>query len=108
MSAAEPTFSIGGLVQLKSGGPNLTIRSIEGDGITVEWFEGEKLKKHSFLSAQLQLVPEKKLSDLEIARRIAFVLRKGASDVPGFNQIDANDIGALIDHVLKNVPGTEP
>jgi uncharacterized protein YodC (DUF2158 family) len=106
MSVGELEFSIGALVQLKSGGPNLTIRTIKEGEITVEWFEGETLKSHSFLSAQIQLVPDKNVSDLDVARRIAFLLQKAAREVSGFEKIDSNNVDAVIEHVLTGWTGT--
>jgi uncharacterized protein YodC (DUF2158 family) len=106
MNEVESIFSVGGLVQLKSGGPSLTIRSVEKDEIAVEWFEGDKLKKHSFLAAQLKLVPEREISDLERARAVAFLLRKAASSLPGFDKIDPDNTDSLIDHVLNHQSGT--
>jgi uncharacterized protein YodC (DUF2158 family) len=107
MSAAKSQFSVGAQVQLKTGGPKLSIRSVGKDEITVEWFEGDKLRKHSFLPAQLQLVPEEVMSDLELARGVAFILQKGARSLPGFEKIDSNSTDALINHVLSSPAGTD-
>jgi uncharacterized protein YodC (DUF2158 family) len=106
MSTPESGFPIGSQVQLKTGGPKLSVRSVGEDEITVEWFEGEKLRKHSFLPVQLQLVPEREMSDLEVARRAAFVLDQAARSVPGFEKIDSNSLPALINHVLSSPDGT--
>jgi uncharacterized protein YodC (DUF2158 family) len=104
MTKDSKEISVGDLVQLKSGSPNLTVRSVEGTEILVEWFEGEKPKKHAFHVAQLELAPQKTFSDLELARRISFILQKGARQIPGFENIDASSIDALTKHICESLP----
>jgi uncharacterized protein YodC (DUF2158 family) len=35
-------MKLGDVVALKSGGPRMTIATIEGDKVNCEWFEGDK------------------------------------------------------------------
>ena len=50
------TFNIGDLVELKSGGPVMTVYSVSrgGDHVTCEWFAGAKLEEGHFAMAMLQ------------------------------------------------------
>jgi uncharacterized protein YodC (DUF2158 family) len=51
-------FKIGDVVQLKSGGPNMTVESDAGEGCFVcHWFEGSEAKRTTFQGAMLR-VPE--------------------------------------------------
>jgi uncharacterized protein YodC (DUF2158 family) len=43
----------GDVVQLRSGGPPMTVKSEEYDDVTCEWFEGAQVHGHTFRSAQL-------------------------------------------------------
>ena len=47
------TFNVGDTVQLKSGGPYMTIETITGDEVTCVWFEKTKRNSASFTSATL-------------------------------------------------------
>lgn len=49
-------FKVGDLVQLKSGGPLMVIRSIDSDGdVYCEWFDSkQELKGNSFVPQQLE------------------------------------------------------
>jgi uncharacterized protein YodC (DUF2158 family) len=102
MKDAEADFKIGALVVLNSGGPELTVHSMEGDKIKVCWFEGVKLKEHVFSKSELKPATERKLSDLESARRVAFVLNRGARQIPGFETIDPGNIEAVIGHIVND------
>lgn len=49
------TFQVGDRVSLKSGGPAMTVESIDGDYGTCVWFDGQnELKRNDFLLAVLQ------------------------------------------------------
>jgi uncharacterized protein YodC (DUF2158 family) len=37
-------FNRGDIVQLKSGGPKMTVSDIDGYGVTVKWFAGNKME----------------------------------------------------------------
>ncbi|MBJ6726812.1 YodC family protein [Geomesophilobacter sediminis] len=41
-------FAAGSVVQLKSGGPTMTIKFIEEGDAYCEWFSGDKVEGHSF------------------------------------------------------------
>ena len=40
-----PRFKIGATVKLKSGGPDMTVTSTQGDYVEVQWFEGTSSKQ---------------------------------------------------------------
>jgi uncharacterized protein YodC (DUF2158 family) len=50
-------IAAGDLVHLKSGGPTMTVRSIEGDIVECEWFDKSALKKHKFKLHSLRRGP---------------------------------------------------
>jgi uncharacterized protein YodC (DUF2158 family) len=57
MSSAQ--LKKGDVVQLKSGGPKMTIVDIHSDGdIRCKWFEGSKVNEDSFPPYALNKVPE--------------------------------------------------
>ncbi len=63
--ATQLTFKIGDIVQLKSGGPEMTVKSLpstsNGTQYVCQWFAGKKLEQGSFPSDSLKtFVPEKK------------------------------------------------
>jgi uncharacterized protein YodC (DUF2158 family) len=41
-------FKIGDIVQLKSGGPKMTVEKVGATGITCQWFAGSKLEMGHF------------------------------------------------------------
>ena len=50
-----PQLKIGDVVQLKSGGPVMTVDSEGADGhLVCQWFEGSDVKKATFPIASLQ------------------------------------------------------
>lgn len=53
-------FAVGDVVTLKSGGPDMTIQSKEGDHIWAQWFGDRKLEHGRFPVASLFVVPKKK------------------------------------------------
>lgn len=53
------TFKEGDTVQLKSGGPKMTIKEIhEGGSLTCQWFSGTKLQTGYFKPHSLNLVKD--------------------------------------------------
>jgi uncharacterized protein YodC (DUF2158 family) len=51
-------FQIGEIVQLKSGGPKMTVRQVFPDGtVTCQWFAGTKLS-HGIFSAETLVLAE--------------------------------------------------
>jgi uncharacterized protein YodC (DUF2158 family) len=65
-------FKIGDVVQLKSGGPNMTIESDAGEGNFVcQWFDGSEVKRTTFQGASLR-APE-----ASAAPAVAFPTRRG-------------------------------
>jgi len=63
---ADQTFKVGDLVQLKSGGPIMTVSEIyfhrPETKYWCQWFAASKLARGLFASAELQ-IPKKKLRD---------------------------------------------
>lgn len=41
------SFSVGDVVQLKSGGESMTIEEVDGDNISCVWFDGKKLQRQT-------------------------------------------------------------
>ena len=57
-SESSQKLKIGDVVELKSGGPDMTIKSIDenGDFIHCQWFSGDKVEVGHFPPDSLQLV----------------------------------------------------
>ena len=51
-------FEVGGVVQLKSGGPAMTIQEGSGEHVWCQWFGGRKLERGRFPIASLVLIDE--------------------------------------------------
>jgi len=49
----EQESKIGDVVQLRSGGPLMTVASVRGDDVVCSWFEKTKHKNATFKAAQL-------------------------------------------------------
>ncbi|WP_152478502.1 YodC family protein [Halomonas sp. THAF12] len=52
-------FVVGDIVKLRSGGPEMTVRSVSGDepvGYTCQWFAGKKLENGYFPHDSLEKV----------------------------------------------------
>ena len=64
MKSTTPSFKIGDIVKLKSGGPDMTVRDESRIGESVyscQWFAGKKLESGRFAPESLELVvPDKK------------------------------------------------
>jgi len=54
MADKKQEFQVGDLVQLKSGGPKMTINSMIGNNYTCVWFAGTKHNKANFTAQALQ------------------------------------------------------
>jgi uncharacterized protein YodC (DUF2158 family) len=39
----EKQFNVGDVVQLKSGGPKMTVTKVDSNWVTCNWFEGSKV-----------------------------------------------------------------
>ena len=54
-------FVVGNIVKLKSGGPEMTVKSVHGeqDLYTCQWFAGKKLEQGNFPGDSLEQVPSK-------------------------------------------------
>jgi uncharacterized protein YodC (DUF2158 family) len=62
-------LSEGQIVELKSGGPKMTVKSIDGPDAVCIWFSGEKCSEKSFPSTsliptQIESLSEKQLEDI--------------------------------------------
>lgn len=53
-------FSVGDIVQLKSGGPKMSVNGVSGDGesILCKWFTGSKLSQGYFAPETLMKLQE--------------------------------------------------
>ena len=51
-----PPFQIGATVRLKSGSPTLTVTSVQGAHVEVQWFEGTNAKQKIYPVAALREV----------------------------------------------------
>jgi len=61
MAGQDQGFSVGDIVKLKSGGPNMTVLQVrDGDSviITCQWFAGKKLESGRFNKDSLATVAE--------------------------------------------------
>lgn len=38
----DDAFKVGDIVQLKSGGPPMTVKALDGDDVICMWFEGKR------------------------------------------------------------------
>ncbi|QKN82079.1 YodC family protein [Scandinavium goeteborgense] len=47
-NSSQPSFNVGDLVVLKSGGPEMTIKFVYQDEILCQWFAGKKLEQGRF------------------------------------------------------------
>ncbi|MFN4186137.1 MAG: YodC family protein [Hyphomonas sp.] len=73
----EDGLEVGALVKLRSGGPAMTVHSIDSDEVVCHWFVKDELKQKAFKAIQLQGLEVEEMSDQELARRISFILEKG-------------------------------
>ncbi len=51
-------WKAGDLVRLKAGGPTLTVEKLNGDIVTVTWFNGSTLERHTFIADMLETATE--------------------------------------------------
>lgn len=47
-------FKPGTVVQLKSGGPKLTVTAVKNENVWCSWFSGHEVKNHNFTAESLQ------------------------------------------------------
>jgi uncharacterized protein YodC (DUF2158 family) len=97
---AESSFDVGDVVQLNSGGPLLTVQSIEIDHATVRWGEGQKLKTEKLPVSMLKCVSVNEVSNFEAARRIAFILRRAVHESPEFSEEQNLSLDEVTDFLL--------
>jgi len=53
MNMSKTEFKVGDLVQLRSGGPTMTVSSIYAGDVRCKWFGGKKLESGSFPPASI-------------------------------------------------------
>jgi uncharacterized protein YodC (DUF2158 family) len=51
------TFQAGDTVRVKSGGPKMTVESVQDTAVTTVWFDGTKLCREKFTEALLEDAP---------------------------------------------------
>ena len=51
-------LKVGDIVQLRSGGPNMTVAFVTNEGLACSWFEGRRHHEKIFVGAALQRQPE--------------------------------------------------
>jgi uncharacterized protein YodC (DUF2158 family) len=66
-------------VRLKSGGPEMTVREVKKGVVTCDWHEGSKTRRETYFAQQL-VSTERTLDNIEVARRILFILNRGARE----------------------------
>ncbi len=93
----NPAFEVGAVVELKAGSAKLCVRSVDGDQVTVDWFDGETARTKTFAAAQLQ----PSLSEMPDKRPSR--LRKWL----GLDEFKDRNFDALIDRALNQKPKTE-
>jgi len=54
----EITFKAGNVVQLRSGGPLMTVTGVADDVIWTKWFEGYRVMAGGFRKEILQIAPQ--------------------------------------------------
>ncbi len=47
-------FKVGDVVQLKSGGPKMTVSEIDSDGVFCQWFHNSRVQTADFAPEQLR------------------------------------------------------
>jgi len=53
---AAQKFTVGDIVKLKSGGPNMSVKSVYNEQYTCQWFAGKKLEQGVFPPQSLAYV----------------------------------------------------
>jgi uncharacterized protein YodC (DUF2158 family) len=48
------TWKTGHLVQLKSGGPLMTVREVSDQGVECRWFDKDRLRSETFVDEELE------------------------------------------------------
>lgn len=48
-------LKLGDVVELKAGGPSMTVYQINGNDVGCKWFDGNELKHGGFIKAELEL-----------------------------------------------------
>jgi uncharacterized protein YodC (DUF2158 family) len=56
---APMSLKSGEIVHLKSGGPDMTVQSLDGDHVWCQWFGGRKLERGRFPIVSLNKGPSK-------------------------------------------------
>jgi uncharacterized protein YodC (DUF2158 family) len=64
----EASFRAGDQVVLQSGGPSMTVETVNGSHVTCSWFSGSELKRDVFPQAAL-IGKESYLAEREARRR---------------------------------------
>ena len=101
MNDTNRAFSVGDVVQLNSGGLELTVEAVENDQVTVIWCEDKKLRTKSLPASVLRHARSQDVSELELARRIAFILEKAAREKAGYSANKHSSLDGMIEHILS-------
>jgi len=54
----KTAFKVGDLVELKSGGPTMTVKVLGTDYILCQWFAGKKLEQGRFVAESLKVAED--------------------------------------------------
>lgn len=57
-------LKLGDVVELKAGGPSMTIYEMNSNEVGCKWFDGNELKHGAFIKQELELFDENDIFDL--------------------------------------------
>ncbi len=98
-ATTDSSFKVGERVRLNSGGPELTVRDVDGDSVSCDWFDGATLRQKAFDKRQL-VTASSQMTNLELARRIAFIFNSAMIEAGD----DASKMGLteIVQRLQKN------
>ena len=77
------TWKTGDLVQLKSGGPPMTVREVSDQGVECRWFDKDRLRSEMFVDGEVEAGKSPKfVLNIDLGDHSG-VVKGGPSDGPG-------------------------